>query len=152
MVLVKRRSSAVKPRRPVGRPSKYRPEYCEELIVHMSRGLSKESFAGVVGVDADTIRRWEHDHTEFYAAAARGKERSRLWWEANGARGLFDTTESTVDADGTRRTVSRRLNSRVWDLNMKNRFGWRDQVDHSVEISMRTPAEEAADISATISA
>ena len=36
--------TADKERNPVGRPTKYKPEYCEMLIEHMSEGLSFESF------------------------------------------------------------------------------------------------------------
>lgn len=51
-----------------GRPSKYKPEYCEMLITHLSKGFSYESYAAVVKVDFDTLYEWEKVHPEFSEA------------------------------------------------------------------------------------
>lgn len=152
MVLRKRKTPAAKPRRPVGRPSKYLPKYCGMVIAHMRTGLSFESFAGLIGTTSPTLYSWQKKHPPFLSAATRAREECRLWWETAGRDGLFDTSETEIDDKGNRRTTTRRLNARVWDLNMKNRFGWRDKVDHNVEFTDKTPAEEAADVPSTSAA
>ena len=55
----------MKEKRPEGRPSKYKPEYCEMLIDHMSEGFTFESFGGVVSVNRDTVYEWLSAHPEF---------------------------------------------------------------------------------------
>lgn len=66
---------------PPGQPTKYRPEYCERLVAHMSNGYSYEAFAGIIGVCDDTLREWEKVWPEFSAAKKRGVALSRVWWE-----------------------------------------------------------------------
>lgn len=51
-----------------GRPSEYKPEYCEMLINHAEQGYSFESFAGRIGVTPQTIYNWEKAHPEFFEA------------------------------------------------------------------------------------
>jgi len=121
----------------VGAPSKYRPEYCEMLIKHMTTGLSFESFAGTVDVCDDTLREWESRHPEFSAAKKRAFAKNRVFWEEAGTQGLFS------GKDGPQ------LNATVWIFNMKNRFRkeWTDthKVESKVEVTDKskpmTPAE-----------
>lgn len=98
-----------------GRPSDYKPEYCELLIDHMSEGLSFESFGGVVGSHRDTLYEWTKVHPEFKEAREIGKSKSRLFWEKLGIEGLWGSKEGP------------NLNATVWIFNMKNRFQWRDK-------------------------
>lgn len=65
----------------IGRPTKYRPEYCQMLIEHMSGGLSFETFAGVVEVNPDSLYEWMKVHKAFSEAAAVGKGKRNLFAE-----------------------------------------------------------------------
>lgn len=98
-----------------GRPSKYKPEYCQRLIDHMASGLSFESFAGLVGTCKDTIYEWANAHSLFSEAKKEGFERNRLFWERAALKGM------TAD----------KFNATVWIFNMKNRFPreWRDRTE-----------------------
>lgn len=64
-----------------GRPSEYRPEYCDLIIQVMSEGVSLTAFAGVVGVARDTVYEWIKVHREFSDAWSRAKPKRLLWWE-----------------------------------------------------------------------
>lgn len=101
-----------------GQPTKYRPEYCERLVEHMTKGLSFESFAAQVDVSRDTLYEWAHKHPDFSDAKGRGDSKARLFWEEMGVEGVFLSP----------------FNQAVWSLHMKNRFGWRDKQ----EIEQRT--------------
>ena len=57
----------------VGRPTKYRPEYCEQVVAFMGKGYSLTAFAGEIGICGDTARQWQHDHPKFSAAVKRGQ-------------------------------------------------------------------------------
>lgn len=102
---------------PVGRPSKFKPEYCEQLIQHMGEGFSFESFAGKIGTHRDTLYEWEKVHPEFSDAKKAATEACRLWWEEKGMQGLFSEYQG------------RKMNSALWIFNMKNRFKWKDRIE-----------------------
>lgn len=65
----------------VGRPSKYSPEYCDQVIEHLAEGASLTSFAAEIGVARSTINEWMGDHPEFSEACARAKAKCAAWWE-----------------------------------------------------------------------
>jgi transposase len=102
-----------------GQPTKYKPEYCERLLEHMSAGLSYESFAGEIGVSKQTIYDWEDAQKEFKEAKTIAFEKCRLWWE-KAARDHLLNEEGAPS-----------LNSTIWIFNMKNRFPaeWRDRSE-----------------------
>jgi hypothetical protein len=70
----KRMLAHLKPEnRPEGRPSLYRPEYCEMVVQAMATGVSLTAFAGMIGVSKDAVYEWMVQHSEFSNAVARGK-------------------------------------------------------------------------------
>lgn len=113
-----------------GRPSTYKPEYCEMLKDHMGKGFSYESFSAIVKSNRDTLYNWEKLFPEFSDAKKEAFEKSRLFWEDQGLKGLWEETE--YDEKG-RPLKTKKLNSTVWIFNMKNRFGWMDRVEHTGE-------------------
>lgn len=58
----------------IGRPSKYDPAYCEQVLSYMGQGYSLTAFAGSIRVARDTVYEWEREHPDFSDAvkAARG--------------------------------------------------------------------------------
>lgn len=52
-------------KRPVGRPSKYDPDFCDQVILDAELGFSLSAFAGGIRVDRDTITEWRRVHPEF---------------------------------------------------------------------------------------
>lgn len=104
-----------------GRPTKYKPEYCDALIEHMSQGLSYQSFAGVIGVSIECLYEWERTYTEFSDAKKEGIQKCMLVWEKIGINGALGKIKN--------------FNSASYIFNMKNRFGWRDKQDIEVSSS-----------------
>ena len=78
-----------KVKRPVGRPSKYRPEYCDMVVDHMSEGASLTSFAAEIDVSRETISEWTRVHPEFSVAVKKGKAKCAAWWERLGRTGAM---------------------------------------------------------------
>lgn len=104
-----------------GQPTKYRPEYCDQLIQHMADGLSFEAFAADVDVHFDTLYNWCKLFPEFSEAKKVGLAKSIKWWEQAGMQGM--------------RTQGG-FNATVWVFNMKNRFKWHDQI--KIEADVKT--------------
>lgn len=66
---------------PAGRPSKYDPAYCDQVVAHMADGASLTSFAAEIDVARDTLTEWVSAHPEFSLAVKRGKAKCAAWWE-----------------------------------------------------------------------
>jgi len=64
-----------------GRPSDYRPEYCEAVIACMSQGYSLTAFAGSIRQGRDTVYKWIRAHSEFGDAVSRARAARELWLE-----------------------------------------------------------------------
>lgn len=58
--------------RPVGRPTKYDPRYCDEVIAFMAEGFSLTAFAGSIRVSRSTIQEWIEAHPDFSSAVKVG--------------------------------------------------------------------------------
>ena len=71
---------------PAGRPSKYKPEYCEKVVEHLAEGASLTSFAAEIDVARSTINEWMGDYPEFSEACARAKAKCAAWWERTNRR------------------------------------------------------------------
>lgn len=95
-----------------GRPSDYRPEYCEMLKEHMAQGLSFETFGATIGSHRSSLYRWLDQHPAFRDAKREAFELNLLFWEKAQLDSLFDSAG---------------FNTTAWIFNMKNRFGWRDR-------------------------
>jgi hypothetical protein len=65
----------------VGRPTKYRPEYCADVVDHMSEGASLTSYAAKIGVSRNTLTLWVGAHAEFEDAVGLAKAKCAAWWE-----------------------------------------------------------------------
>lgn len=106
-----------KKKRRIGRPSKYDPKLCKDLMEFMMEGLSFEAFAGKVGVHIDTLYEWTYNHPEFSEAKKRGYALSLEFWEKLGRNATYGRIPG--------------FNAAVWIFTMKNRFGWKDKQEIS---------------------
>lgn len=104
-----------------GRPSSYKPEYCQLLIQHMKGGLSFESFAGKIGKSRETLYEWEGVYSEFSDAKKEAEALCLQWWENAGIAGMLGLKQTK---DGIPLGT---FNAAIWIFNMKNRFNWRDK-------------------------
>lgn len=74
-----RRPDAVNP---PGRPSEYKPEFCERVIEMGREGMSQAQIASELGVHRATIRNtWVKDHPEFKEAWDLSLQLAQSYWE-----------------------------------------------------------------------
>lgn len=52
-------------KQPVGRPTKYKPEYCQQIIDVMAKGFSITAFAGSIRVSRQSIYEWAEVYPDF---------------------------------------------------------------------------------------
>lgn len=104
--------SSKKNKRP-GQPTKYRPEYCQMLIEHMTKVHSFESFAATINTDRTTLYNWCKSHPEFFHARKVAREQCVIGLE-NIGKGLM--------------TGKIKGNTVAWLFFMKNLTSWRDDL------------------------
>lgn len=104
---------------PVGRPTKYDPIYCEQLIEHMSQGLSIITFAAEIGVCEDTLYEWMKKHQNFSVSKKIGEALSHRWWMQVGMTGMLGKIKN--------------FNPAIWIFTMKNRFKWKDKEEITID-------------------
>ena len=104
---------------PAGRPSKYTKDMCEVAERVLGEGYSQEVLAGELGVIPETVSEWKKEHPEFSVAIKKGKIAGQKMWERLGLAGAAGKVVG--------------FNSASWIFNMKNRYGWRDKVEHTGE-------------------
>lgn len=97
---------------PAGRPTDYKPEYCEEIIRYFDQAPyeitsddkgrlivnprplpTKERFAHMIGVHKDTLQEWAKVHPEFSVAY---KKAGQLQCEALSNGGLMGAYDKTM--------------------------------------------------------
>ncbi len=110
---------------PAGAPTKYDQSFCEKLIEHMRQGKSFESFAATVGCGRVSLYSWLKQHPEFLNAKQQGHELALSLWEDIGQKHILNVTQHGVG--------SKSLNSTAWIFIMKNRFGYKDKIEHTLD-------------------
>ncbi len=130
-----------------GRPAKFKPEYCEQLIKFMGNPkapMPYESFAGEIGVDRDTLYNWEKLFPEFSDAKKRGRAanyKAMLNLGYQGMSGQLGVKSESAEADfimtpkGEQKVIGGKqrsknvhnFNAATWIFMMKNMHGWRDR-------------------------
>lgn len=93
-------------KRPVGRPTKYRPEFCELIKTLAREGDGVAAWAGACGVDKGSLHDWRREHPEFSTAFNEAKTLEQIWWETQGKKAL------TAD----------KFQASVWHKSMQARF------------------------------
>ena len=106
----------------MGRPTKYDPAFCDDIVALMATGLSKTAWAGHIGVCHDTVIEWAKQHPEFSDAVKRGQAARTLKLEQD----LLAGTEGP------------KVTSRIFALKNAAPGEWRDKVEteHSGNVTV----------------
>ena len=112
-----------------GRPSEYRPEYCQMVFDYMAKGYSLSAFAGSIAMSRDAVYDWMSRHSEFSNAVARARM----------ARVAALEVKLLASRKGAETTAS------IFALRNADPLEWRDvrnvQHDHSVNVQVLTDAQ-----------
>jgi transposase len=97
----------------VGRPTKYNPEYIEQVLSYVGeQGKSVTQFAFHLRVSKSTVYLWAQEYPEFSDALTLAQEWSQAAWETK----LKDMM------------MSREVNAPLVKLYFANRFKWTDKA------------------------
>lgn len=122
--MTKRKAEADK--QTAGRPTKYEPRFCDELIAFMGQGYSLTAFAGSIDVARSTINEWMGANPEFSEAARVGQAKRTM------------ALEKTLIAGETGPKVA----SHIFALKNADPEGWKDkqEVEHSGGVTVKADA------------
>jgi transposase len=110
-------------KRPVGRPSLYKPEYCEEVIALGKIGKSVEAIGAILGVGTKTLYNWRDENPEFLHALELAKEFELQWWEDIAQTHMIENKESD------------KINASIWSRSMAARFPKKYRESTKTEIT-----------------
>lgn len=99
-----------------GRPTKYRPSFCNDVIEWGKLGKSKAWMCASLDISYRTMLDWEAANPDFSQALTRAEMHSQQWWEDAGQ----DSLKAAV------------FQSSVWSRSMAARFPkqWREKTAH----------------------
>jgi hypothetical protein len=112
-----------------GRPSDYRPEYCEQVIEFGKLGLSVAQMASRLDTSKQALLRWVEANQEFRNAMEVARSHSQAWWEEVGQANLIMPKDSGS------------FQGSVWSRSMAARFpdDWRE--NKGVELTGKDGAD-----------
>lgn len=114
-----------------GRPSKYKPAFCEVAVEVLSQGYSEAVLAGELEVCIDTITEWKNVHEEFSASVKRGRAKGARIWEDR-LRALAEKNEG--NATGV-----------IFGLKNRHPEAWRDKTEQEHTVALRKIEEVIVD-------
>lgn len=127
-----------------GRPTKYKPEYCQEAYKLCLLGMTDKQLAKFFEVDEATLNRWKIEHPKFRESLKDGKERS----DAEVAKTLrqralgYEVDDIKVSAKGDvidyKRHIPGDVTACIFWLKNRRTENWRDkqEVEHSGEVHL----------------
>jgi hypothetical protein len=116
-----KKPAAVAEKRPVGRPSKYKPEYCDQVIEMAKEGIGPAGYAAKFEIAKQSLWDWAEQHPEFSDALSQAKTLEQAWWEKQGRDGL----------------MIKGFNALVWHKSMAAKF--RDDYTEKVTTEISGP-------------
>jgi len=121
----------------VGRPSKYKPEYCRAIVDSAKSGSSIAAFAAEVGVSRHRLNEWAKKHRQFRDAMEISQSIAQRFWESRLHKAALGIIEKI---DGI---PLKNPNASLIMFIMKNRFrddyGDQIRVDQG-DLEYETPA------------
>ena len=106
-------------KRAVGRPTDYKPEYCQGVIEFGRKGKFHFEFANSISKHVSVIYAWGTKHEEFQEALKEAKQLCEDYW-LNTGRALIASSPKSHD-------------SKPWWYIMNNLHGWGEKT--KVEVS-----------------
>lgn len=71
-----------------GRPTDYRPEFCEQVVELGRQGKSPAQIAAALDVSRAVLYLWGDTYPEFLTAFTRARDLAQAWFEDRGQEGL----------------------------------------------------------------
>jgi transposase-like protein len=121
-------------KRPVGRPSKYKPEYCKQVIEWGKQGYSREMIAGELDVSWNTLLSWMEAHPEFLEALESAKMQEMIYFEKIGIQYMVERPQGD------------KLNTSIWSRSLAARFPQKYRENTKIEVTGKNDGAIQVDV------
>ena len=107
----------------LGRPSKYDPAYCDQIVALGKEGLSRYQICSRLDIGINNMKAWEGAHEEFRASLEEARLHALAYWE--------DLAHDHIrEAPG-----GVKLNTGLWSRSMAARFPEQYRENSKVEVT-----------------
>ncbi len=114
---------------PAGRPTKYKPEYCQQAFRHCLLGATNPELARLFDVSATTIDKWIAEIPEFSGAVKDGREEA----------------DSYVAASLYGQAMEGNTTAQIFWLKNRRQLNWRDTQHQKTEGSVTVNVQRFTD-------
>ena len=120
-----------------GRPTKYDPKYCLEVVKLGKLGKSFEQMSAQLDISYRTLCRWRDEHEDFCHALEDAQTFAQSWWEEQASSHMVEIKEGP------------RLNASLWSRSMAARFPkkYRQEVKQEITGADGAPLLTAIQVS-----
>jgi hypothetical protein len=108
--------------KPVGRPTKYDPAFCDKARELGAMGYSKEMISAELNVGWNTLNLWADNHPDFMAALEEAKTLEMVFFEKLALMHLVERPQGD------------RLNTGLWSRSMAARFPKKYRENSKMEV------------------
>lgn len=117
----------------MARPTKYKPEFCDQAYDFMREGYSTKAFAGHIGVSLSTVYKWMDEHEEFSEAIKAAQAAGAWWWERT-----LRQVASTGDGNAS---------AAIFGVKNRSQEEWKDkqELDHTSTDGSMSPSRKTLD-------
>lgn len=139
---------------PAGRPTDYKPEYCEQVEKLCKLGATDEEIGDFFGVTEQTINNWKKEHPDFFESIKAGKIEAdsnvadRLYQRAMGFEhdseeikvvSMGQNSGSEVERVPIRKVYPPDPTAAIFWLKNRQPKKWRDKTEqeHSGEVGVK---------------
>lgn len=117
-----------------GRPTEYKPEYCEIVKTFLYEGYAILEICRELKKSRQCINEWREKHKEFGDTFNEYLQYAEGWWLGEGRKNIGN----------------KNFNSRLYELQMQNRYGWNkkseQKVEHSGEVKIEHSTQNLSDL------
>lgn len=107
----------------IGRPTKYKTEFCDEVVKLGREGKSVEQISSALGYHYKTLLGWAETHAEFLEAMELAKQYEMAYWEELAHKHIVEVPQGA------------KINTGLWSRSMAARFPKKYRENSKIEVT-----------------
>ena len=118
----------------IGRPTLYKPEYCDLVIELGKKGFSREAIVAELDIHYNTLNLWAEHNDEFMEALERAKNFELAFWERIAMDNIVERPNGS------------KVNANLWSRSMSARFPAKYRDNSKVEVTGKNDGAIQVDV------
>jgi hypothetical protein len=118
----------------IGRPTLYKPEYCDLVVELGKKGFSREAIVAELDIHYNTLNLWAEHNDEFMEALERAKNFELAFWERIAMDNIVERPNGS------------KVNANLWSRSMSARFPAKYRDNSKVEVTGKNDGAIQVDV------